>query len=88
MGSLRIGKKKITFPELVEGNIPKKTFEFTVYTYFSYLVYIGKICKESTGMEGHNDSKCDKNPSMGFLRIGKKQFRSLSPSKGTFPKKH
>ena len=38
-------------------------------------------------MEGHNDSKCDKNPSMGFLRIGKKQFRSLSPSKGTFPKK-
>ncbi|MBQ5449598.1 MAG: hypothetical protein IIT57_06115, partial [Treponema sp.] len=53
-----------------------------------YLVYIGKICKESTGMEEHNDSKCDKNPSMGFLRIGKKQFRSLSPSKGTFPKKH
>ena len=38
-------------------------------------------------MEEHNDSKCDKNPSMGFLRIGKKQFRSLGSSKGTFPKK-
>ena len=39
-------------------------------------------------MEEHNDSKCDKNPSMGFLLVGKKQFRSLSPSKGTFPKKN
>ena len=92
-------QETIPFPEPVEGNLPKKNIsskrevlnwiEEPLHTkLISYLVYIGKICKESTGMEEHNDSKCDKNPFMGFLLVGKKQFRSLSPSKGPSQKKH
>ena len=82
-------QETIPFPEPVEGNLPQKNIsskrevlnwiEEPLHTkLISYLVYIGKICKESTGMEGHNDSKCDKNPSMGFLRIGKEENKNPS----------